>query len=148
MNEAQIKDRPRTKGVYQKMPQARLCFKFASVWVFGGQSFSESFAAVVVGTTPNMVTQVAGLVSLKPGLFRFWCVCVCVTPCAEGFYFFSLLSHHTAGGHSSIHQSVANEATDVWRGYKPRTPGSRTCNRFELLPTLFQSLLFASMVVP
>ena len=23
----------------------------------------------------------------------------------------------TAGGHGSIHQSVANEATDVWRGY-------------------------------
>ena len=52
-----------------------------------------------------------------------------------------------AGGHSSIHQSVANEAPDVWRGYEPGTPGSRTCNRFELLPTLFQFLLFASMVV-
>ena len=23
----------------------------------------------------------------------------------------------TVGGHGSIHQSVANEATDVWRGY-------------------------------
>ena len=74
-------------------------------------------------------------------------VCVCVSqPLFQRVLCFC--SATTAGGHSSIHQSVANEATDVWRGYEPGTPGSRTCDYFELLPTLFQSLLFASMVVP
>ena len=33
------------------------------------------------------------------------------------FHFISFHFCHTAGGHGSIHQSVANEATDVWRGY-------------------------------
>ena len=34
----------------------------------------------------------------------------------------------TAGGHGSIHQSVANEATDVWRGYAVWST-ARTCYR-------------------
>ena len=35
----------------------------------------------------------------------------------------------TAGGHGSIHQSVANEATDVWRGYAVWST-ARTCYRW------------------
>ena len=56
---------------------------------------------------------------------------MCVHPWTKVFpppllsQFFHHLSH--AGGHSSFHQSVANEATDDWRGYAPGTPGSRTC---------------------
>ena len=52
------------------------------------------------------------------------CVCVCVPPWTKGF---STTFTPQAGGHSSFHQSVANEATDDWRGYEPGTPGSRTC---------------------
>ena len=48
---------------------------------------------------------------------------VCVHPWKKG----SFHHFHQAGGHSSFHQSVANEATDDWRGYAPGTPGSRTC---------------------
>ena len=65
------------------------------------------------------------------------CLCVCVShPGSKGFPRSHLSTVTKAGGHSSIHQSVANEATDVWRGYEPGTPGSRTCDRFELLHTL------------
>ena len=61
-------------------------------------------------------------------------VCVCVHPWTKGS------QPTSAGGHSSFHQSVANEATDDWRGYEPGTPGSRTCFPFQLLPSCPLSL--------
>ena len=68
-------------------------------------------------------------------------VCVCVNPCAEGFATtFTITTVSQAGGHSSFHQSVANEATDDWRGYEPGTPGSRTCFPFQLLTSCPLSL--------
>ena len=48
----------------------------------------------------------------------------------------SLNAEKEAGGHSSFHQSVANEATDDWRGYEPGTPGSRTCFSFSTVDKL------------
>ena len=76
------------------------------------------------------------------------CVRVCVchplyqrVPC----HCFSLQPLNEAGGHSSFHQSVANEATDDWRGYEPVTPGSRTCFPFQLLTSCPLSL-FCFMV--
>ena len=40
--------------------------------------------------------------------------------------YFNPWSESRAGGHGSIHQSVANEATDVWRGYAVWST-ARTC---------------------
>ena len=48
----------------------------------------------------------------------------------------SLNAEKEAGGHSSFHQSVANEATDDRRGYEPGTPGSRTCFSFSTVDKL------------
>ena len=52
-----------------------------------------------------------------------------------------------AGGHSSFHQSVANEATDDWRGYEPGTPGSRTCFPFSTVDKLSTLAFFGFMVL-
>ena len=41
-------------------------------------------------------------------------VCVCLNICSKEAH---LLLSKSAGGHGSTHQSVANEAIDVWRGY-------------------------------
>ena len=58
------------------------------------------------------------------------CVCMCVCKLLDtcnyamgSFIQISII----AGGQGSIHQSVANEATDDWRGYDSGTLESRTC---------------------
>ena len=56
-------------------------------------------------------------------------VCVCVNPWNIGIGTHMRTFRSTAGGHGSIHQSVANEATDVWRGYAVWST-ARTCYRF------------------
>ena len=50
------------------------------------------------------------------------CVCLICKDVKLRFWFFTSY----AGGHSSIHQSVANEATGVWRGYAVWST-ARTC---------------------
>ena len=56
-------------------------------------------------------------------------VCVCVNPWNIGIGTHMRTFRSTAGGHGSIHQSVANEATDVWRGYAVWST-ARTCYSF------------------
>ena len=80
------------------------------------------------------------------------CVCVCVsTPGQRVLHrhllhrFFHDFPH--AGGHSSFHQSVANEATDDWRGYEPGTPGSRTCSPFPTVDKLSNLAFLVFMVL-
>ena len=69
------------------------------------------------------------------------CVCVCVHPWTKGS------QPTSAGGHSSFHQSVANEATDDWRGYEPGTPGSRTCSPFSTVDKLSTLAFLVFMVL-
>ena len=56
--------------------------------------------------------------------------CVC-QPLFQRGTNYSSFQHNTAGSHGSIHQSVANEATDVWRGYAVWST-ARTCH---VIPT-------------
>ena len=78
---------------------------------------------------PSMVSP--PFLSILPNLRPEGVLCVCHPLYQRGPHHSSHLSNYiivsfSAGGHGSIHQSVANEATDVWRGYAVWST-ARTC---------------------
>ena len=99
------------------------------LWPFG---FSSSFALQISkDMIPLRTSKLQKLLVSSYLMALSGPVCVC-----ESCYHMQAQTHiHTyfnpwsesrAGGHGSIHQSVANEATDVWRGYAVWST-ARTC---------------------
>ena len=72
------------------------------------------------------VMYVCMYVCIRMNACLYVCVCKLLDTCSYAMGSFIQISI-IAGGHGSIHQSVANEATDDWRGYDPGTLESRTC---------------------
>ena len=72
------------------------------------------------------VMYVCMYVCIRMNACLYVCVCKLLDTCSYAMGSFIQISI-IAGGHGSIHQSVANEATDDWRGYDSGTLESRTC---------------------